>query len=141
MEGSMGVREVAAAEKILGAFGVDERGKRACSFAFSSRAVPSSWKAFTFQLPSDLSFYYVLAPGGNLTQIRSLAFGISRENFVLLAVLDRQVVLVLRRSKKDDNAPLLVPLRKEEDFERVTSGIRRLNFVSDELTAQSWHLV
>jgi hypothetical protein len=61
MDGSMGVREVAAAEKILGAFGVDERGKRACSFAFSSRPVPSSWKAFTFQLPSDLSFYYVLA--------------------------------------------------------------------------------
>ena len=122
-------------KRVLEAFGVDEKSKRACSFAFSSRPVPSSWKAFTFDLP--LAFFYVLAPGGNLTQVRSLASGISKENFVLLAECDWQVVLVLRRSKKDDNAPLPIPLRKEEDFEKTVSAIRRFNFVSDELTAHS----
>lgn len=122
-------------KRILEAFGIDEQTKRACSFAFSSRTVPASWKAFTFEVP--LTLYYVFAPGGNLTQIRSLAFGISKENFVLLAVLDSQVILVLRRSKKDDNAPVLRPLRKEEDFELVVSTVRRFNFVSDELTAHS----
>lgn len=124
-------------KRVLEAFGIDEQTKRACSFAFSSRLAPSSWKAFTFELPSNLAFYYVLAPGGNLTQVRSLALGISKENFVLLAECDSQVVLVLRRSKKDDNAPLPIPLRKEEDFERAVSAIRRFNFVSDELTAHS----
>lgn len=122
-------------QKILEAFGVRDEMKRACSFAFSSRAVPSSWRAFTFDLP--VAFYYVLAPNGTVTQVRSLSLGISKENFVVLAVLDNQVVLVLRRFKKDDNSPLLVVLRKEEDFERVVSAVRRFNFVSDELTAHS----
>jgi hypothetical protein len=105
----------AQVQKVLEAFGVKDEAKRACSFAFSSRVVPSSWRAFTFDLP--LAFYYVLAPGGTVTQVRSLALGIGKENFVVLAVLDSQVVLVLRRSKKDDDAPLFVVLRKEEDFE------------------------
>lgn len=122
-------------EKVLEAFGVKDEVKRACSFAFSSKVVPSSWRAFTFDLP--VAFYYVLAPGGTVTQIRSLALGIGKENFVVLAVLDGQAVLVLRRSKKGDDAPLLVVLRKEEDFERVVSAVRRFNFVSDELTAHS----
>ena len=122
-------------QKILEAFGVKDEARRACSFAFSSRPVPSSWKAFTFDLP--LAFFYVLAPGGSLTQVRALASGISKENFVLLAECDGHVVLVLRRSKKDDNAPLPIPLRKEEDFEKVISVVRRFNFVSDELTAHS----
>jgi len=121
--------------KIFEAFGIKEEMKRACSFAFSSRAVPSSWRAFTFDLP--VAFYYVLAPNGTVTQVRSLSLGISKENFVVLAVLNNQVVLVLRRSKKDDTSPLLVVLRKEEDFERVVSAVRRFNFVSDELTAHS----
>ena len=133
--GSDGTQADLGAKRVLEAFGVDEQVKRACSFAFSSRPVPASWKAFAFELP--LAFYYVFAPGGNVTQIRSLAFGVSKENFVLLAVLDSQVVLVLRRSKKDDNAPLPVPLRKEEDFERVVSAVRKYNFVSDELMAHS----
>jgi len=123
------------AKRLLEAFGVDEQKKRASSFVFSSKPVATSWKAFTFELP--LAFYYVLAPGGNVTQIRSLAFGVSKENFVLLVVVDSQVILVLRRYKKDDNAPFLVPLRREEDFERAISAIRRFNFVSDELTAHS----
>jgi hypothetical protein len=122
-------------KRVLDAFGVREAEKRACSFAFSSRSVPASWKAFSFGLQWE--FYYVLAPNGNITQIRSLALGISKENFALLAVCDNQVILVLRRSKKEDNMPLLVPLRKEEDFERVIGVIRKLNFVSDVLTAHA----
>jgi len=122
-------------KRIVKAFRIDEQTKRACSFAFSSKAVPSSWKAFSFDLP--ITFYYVYAPSGNVTQIRSLALGIRSENYVLLAELESQAVLVLRRSKKDDTVPLLVPLRKEEDYERVVNVVRKLNFVSDELTAHS----
>lgn len=120
---------------ILDAFGVDDQIKRACSFAFSSRVAPSSWKAFTFDLP--IAFYYVHALGGNTTQVRSLALGIRAENYVLLAELEDRVVLVLRRSKKDDNVPLLLPLKKEEDYERLVTAVRKFNFVSDELTAHS----
>ncbi|MCW4003627.1 MAG: hypothetical protein NWE95_06930 [Candidatus Bathyarchaeota archaeon] len=122
-------------KRVLQAFGLDERTKRTISFAFSSKPALASWKAFTFDLPWE--FYYVLAPDANLSQVRSLASGISRENFGLLAVTSGQVILVLRRSKKDDNAPLLFPLRKEEDFERVVGVIRKFNFTSDVLTAHS----
>ncbi|MGB9959856.1 MAG: Eco57I restriction-modification methylase domain-containing protein [Candidatus Bathyarchaeales archaeon] len=66
-----------------------------------------------------------------------MALGISKENFVILAVLDRQAVLVLRRSKRGDDVPLLVVLRGEEDFERVVSAVRRFNFVRDELEAHA----
>lgn len=124
-----------SAERVLRAFGLNEKAKRPISFAFSSKVVPSGWKAFGFDLPWE--FYYVLAPNANLSQVRSLASGIGRENFALLAITDSQVVLVLRRSKKDDNAPLPFPLRKEEDFERVIGAIRRFNFTSDVLTAHS----
>ena len=120
---------------ILEAFGVDEQSKRACSFAFSSRPVPPPWKAYTFDLP--FAFYYVYAPNGSITQIRSLALGIRSENYVLLAEFETQAVLILRRSKKEDSAPLLVPLRKEEDYERVVNAIKKFNFVSDVLSAHS----
>ena len=123
-------------ETLLEAFGVDEQNKRACSFAaISTRPAPSGWKAFTFDLP--VLFYHVYAPGGNVTRVRSLALGIRHENYVLLAELDSHVVLVLRRSKKDDKVPLLVPLRREEEYERVVNAVRKFNFVSDMLTAHS----
>jgi len=125
------------ASRVLGAFGLEEASKRACSFAFSSRIVPSTWKAFTFDLPSRLPFFYVAAPNGKISQIRSLAFGIRAENYVLLADLGAQSLLVLRRSKKGENAPLFIPLRKEEDFERIVNVVRKFNFVSDELSAHS----
>jgi hypothetical protein len=120
---------------ILEALRLKEENKRGCSFAFSSRPAPSSWSAFTFEAP--LSFYIVEAPSGNLTQIKSLANGISKDYFVLLASINKHAVLVLRRYKKDDNAPFPVVLRKDEDLERVTSTIRKYDFLSDELTAHS----
>src|SRR5271157_5967747 len=106
MSGSTGAQMSDNVGRVLGAFGLSEQTKRACSFNFSSRPAPSSWKAYTFE--AHMQFYYVLAPNGNVTQVRSLALGISKENFVLVAELDRQAVLVLRRSKKDDNVPLLI---------------------------------
>jgi len=35
---------------------------------------------------------------------------------------------VLRRPKKEDNMPLVVPLRKEEDFERAIGVIKKFDF-------------
>jgi hypothetical protein len=67
-------------KRLLDAFGARESERRACSFAFSSRPVSAGWKAFTFGL--EWEFYYVLAPSGNITQIRSLALGISKENLL-----------------------------------------------------------
>jgi len=120
---------------ILEAFRLREGDKRGCSFAFSSRSAPSGWRAYTFEAP--LSFYLVEAPGGNLTQIKALANGIGKDYFILLASMDKHAVLVLRRYKKDDNAPFAVVLRKEEDFERVISAVRKYDFLSEELTAHS----
>lgn len=124
-----------AGKKILEAFGIEDKRKRTCSFAFSSKSVPSYWKAFTFDLQWE--FYYVLAPDGNLSRIKSLASGIGKENFAMIAVLSDYVVLVLRRFKKDDNSPLVLSVRKEEDLERVTNALRKFNFSSDVLTAHA----
>jgi len=57
--------------------------------------------------------------------VRGLALGIKSENYVLLADLGAQVVLVLRRSKKDDNESLLRLLKKEEDYE-LKALVRRV---------------
>jgi hypothetical protein len=124
-----------ASKKILEAFGLEEDSKRACSFAFSSRSVPSHWKAFNFDLPWE--FYYVLAEDGNLSRIKSLVSGIGKENFALVAVLRDYVVLALRRFKKEDKSPLVIAVRKEEDLERVTNAVRKFNFSSDVLTAHA----
>jgi len=79
----------------------------------------------------------VEAPGGTFTQIKALANGIGKDYFVLLASMDKHAVLVMRRYKKDDNAPFAVVLRKEEDFERVMSTVHKYDFLSEELTAHS----
>jgi hypothetical protein len=124
-------------DEVLRAFGVGRTSKRPCSFAFSSRVAPSSWKAYFFDLPSRLPFYLVVAPQGKISAVRSLASGIRAENFVLLADLAAQALLVLRRSKKGENTPLFVPLRRGEDFERVVNVVRKFNFGADELSAHA----
>lgn len=45
--------------------------------------------------------------------------------------------MIVKRAKKDDEGPLFIALRKQEDYERVASTLRKLNFVSDVLTAHS----
>lgn len=135
MAGAENIDKALDGERLLRAFGLAEKSKRSISFAFSSKVVPSNWKAFSFDL--EWEFYYVSAPGANLSQIRALASGIGKENFGLVAVTEGLVFLVLRRSMKDDNVPLLVPLRREEDYERAIGVIKKFNFVSDVLTAHS----
>lgn len=127
--------EQSYSSRLLEAFGIDENNRRACSFAFSTKQVPRSWKAYTFELP--IPFYLVHAPEGKFGEIKSLALGIRSENYVLLADLGSHALLVVRRAKKDDNAPLLVPVRNEEDYERVANTVRKFNFTADELTAHS----
>ncbi len=121
--------------RILEAFNLDPKSARPCSFAFSTRQVPDSWKADTFDLP--VPFYLVRSPGATYGEVRSLASGIKAENYVLLAEFRTHALLVLRRAKKEDNQPLLVSVKKEEDFERVANTIRKFNFKSDELIAHS----
>jgi Alw26I/Eco31I/Esp3I family type II restriction m6 adenine DNA methyltransferase len=130
-----GVEGTAASNRLLEAFGLGGKSARLISFAFSSKVVPAEWKAYSFDL--EWEFYYVVAPGATLSQIRALASGISKENFGLVAVCGDEVFLALRRSKKDDNGPLLIPLRKEDDFEKVIGAVNKFNFVSDVLTAHS----
>jgi len=122
-------------DKLLEAFGIDPRSKRACSFAFSTRQAPANWSAFTFDLP--IPFYLIYAPEVKVSDVRSFVSGIKAENYILLAEFGSHSLLVLRRAKKGENIPLLVPIRKEEDCERVVNTIKKFNFASDELTAHS----
>jgi hypothetical protein len=41
------------ANRVLEAFGIGEKSKRTCSFAFSTRPAPTSREAFTFDLPVE----------------------------------------------------------------------------------------
>ena len=122
-------------DRILKAFDVDSRSARPCSFAFSTKQPPGSWKAFTFGLP--IPFYLVYTSGATYGEVKSLASGIKAENYVLLAEFGTHSLLVMRRAKKEENQPLLVGVKKEEDLERIANTIRKFNFKSDELTAHS----
>jgi hypothetical protein len=135
VESGVGVSLNAVARRVLGAFRVSEEAGRTCSFAFSSRPAPSGWEAYVFDLP--LAFYVIVAPGGSVAQVRSLVFGVGVENFVLLAQLDGQVVLALRRARKDDSEPFLVSLRRDDDVESAVNAIRKFDFVSGALTAHA----
>jgi hypothetical protein len=114
--------------------------RRPSSFAFSSsssRAQTEGWKPYVLE-SVPFPFYYIDSPGANATEIRALASGISAENFVLLAEADERLCfLVIRRSKKGENSPLIISIRKQEDMERVQAAIKKLNFTSDELTAHA----
>src|SRR5207249_74200 len=63
--------------------------------------------------------------------------GIKNENYVILAEFGTHALLVLRRSKKQDDQPLFVSVKTDEDYERVAGVIKKLNFTSDELSAHS----
>jgi hypothetical protein len=130
-----GVSLSSGVERVLEAFGVSVTVGRQCSFAFSSKPASAGWVAFSFDLP--FLFYYVKAPHGVVTQVKSLCSGIASQNFVVLAVLDDCAVLVLRRPKKEDVGPLLLVLRREEDFDRVVSVARKFDFGSGELLAHA----
>ncbi len=122
-------------DRLLQAFGLTRKEARPCSFAFSTKQPSGEWQAFTFSLP--VSFYLVDAVGATYGEIRSLASGIKSENYILVAELGSHALLVLRRSKKEDDQPLPVSVKTEEDYERVAGVIRKLNVASDELSAHS----
>ncbi len=111
-------------DRLLQAFGLTRKEARPCSFAFSTKQPSGEWQAFTFSLP--VSFYLVDAVGATYGEIRSLASGIKSENYILVAELGSHALLVLRRSKKEDDQPLPVSVKTEEDYERVAGVIRKL---------------
>jgi hypothetical protein len=121
--------------RIFRSLGFDEGAKRASSFAFSKNQAPKEWKVFTFDSP--LPIYYIIAINSKTTEIRSFINGIQAENYILVANLENHDLVVIRRSKNGENQPLIIPLRKEEDYDRVISVLQRLNFTSDELTTHS----
>ncbi len=121
--------------RIFQSLGFDEGSKRAASFAFCRNPAPKDWKAFTFSSP--LPIYHIIALKSKTTEMRSFINGIQAENYILIANLEGHDLIVIRRSKKGENQPLIIPLRKEEDYDRVINVVQRLNFTSDELTAHS----
>jgi hypothetical protein len=123
------------AERILEALGINPKDRRVSSFAFSRKPPPGQWEAFTFEIPVPL--YFVRATEGTYGQVRTLASGIKADNYILVADLGNSAILVMRRVKKGENVPLVVPVRKEEDYERIANILKKFNFSSDELTAHA----
>ncbi len=115
--------------------GLSEGLRRSSSFAFSSKQPGEGWEAFSYDVP--VAVYFVLAKGATFGQVRTLASGIKADNFALVADLGGNAVVVMQRAKKGENVPLVVPIRKEEDLERVVNTLRKFNFTSDELTAHA----
>ena len=123
------------AEKVLESMGLRESLRRTSSFAFSSKQPGEGWEAFAYEVP--VAVYFVRAGGATYGQVRTLASGIKADNFVLVADLGTNAVVVMKRAKKGENVPLVVPIRREEDLERVANTLRKFNFTSDELTAHA----
>ena len=123
------------ASKIIESMRIDPNERRPSSFAFSSKAAPDRWEAFTFAAPVPI--YLVLAREGTPGQVRTLTSGIKADNFILIAALGANAALVIKRAKKGENVPLFILVRKDDDFERVANTLKKYDFTSDELTAHS----
>lgn len=127
------------ASAIIGSFGLDPNKKRASSFAFTSKQPTGAAKAFKFDVPFE--FDIVQYPTARATEVRSIASGISVENFILLVEAEPQVCFfAIRRAKKlndvSGNPPvIIISIRNDSDLERVAGAVRKFSFTSDELTA------
>jgi len=120
---------------LLSAFRVDLSSKREASFAFSIKSPMPGWVAHSFN--AAVPFFLVDARGARATQIYSFASGINKEAFILLANLGDRIALVIRRPGKEGDPYLRLLLQKEEDYERAIGILRRIDLVSDALTAHA----
>lgn len=120
---------------LLSAFGVDSSSKRQASFAFSSKSQMPGWIAYSYV--AAVPFFLLEAEGSRATQVYSFASGINKEAFILVADLGEKVAIVMRRPGKEGDPYLRLLLQKEEDFERAGGVLRKLNFLSDPLTAHA----
>jgi hypothetical protein len=93
------------------------------------------WVAHSFN--AAVPFFLLDARGARATQIYSFASGINKEAFILLADLRDRTALVIRRPGKEGDPYLRLLLQKQEDYERAIGILRRINLVSDALTAHA----
>lgn len=109
--------------------------KRQASFAFSSKSPTPGWTAYSYE--AAVPFFLLEAEASRATQIYSFASGINKEAFILVADLGEKAALIIRRPGKEGDPYLRLLLQKEEDFERAAGVLRKLDLVSDSLTAHA----
>lgn len=120
------------ADRVVQSLGLESKDFHQTSFSFSQKAPPKTWNAFT--CGAFFPIYRVRAPAAKVSDIKAFINGIQSDNYVILAELDDFNVLCMSRHKKGE-PPYVVPLRGEEDYDRVVSVFRKQNFTSDELSA------
>lgn len=120
------------ADRILQSLGLDPKSFHQTSFTFSQKSAPKTWTAFTSG--AFFPVYRIKALGAKVSDIKSFISGIQSDNFVIVVELDEFNVLCLSRHKKGE-PPYVLPLRREEDYDKVVSVLRKHDFTSDELTA------
>ncbi len=120
---------------LLFAFRLEPSSKREASFAFSSKPPLSGWVAYSYE--AALPFFLLEAKDSRATQVYSFASGINKEAFILLADLGEKIVLIMKRPGKEGDPYLRLVLQRLEDFDRAIGVLRKLDLVSDSLTAHA----
>ncbi|WP_075054215.1 Eco57I restriction-modification methylase domain-containing protein [Nitrososphaera viennensis] len=119
---------------IIQALGLEPASFHPAPFNFSQKPAPNVWKAFSIE--TVFPIFKINAPRGKVVDIRSFVGGIQADTYVIIAELDSAVVLCIKRvNKQKGEQPLILPLRTEEDFDRVVNVLRKNNFTSDQLSA------
>jgi len=77
------------------------------------------------------------AKGSRATQLYSFAAGINKEAFILLANLGDRLAIVIKRPGKEGDPYLRLVLKNGEDVERVIGIVRRVDVLSNALTAHA----
>ncbi len=129
------------ANVIIESLGLKDENKRVSSLAFSSKSSLVSAKSFIFDVP--FAMYYLQAPAAKASEVRSFASGIALDNFVLIVESQPSMCFfVIRRARKLNDVSgnpltLIIPIRNEDDLERIVTTTKKFNFVSNELTAHA----
>ncbi len=123
--------------QLIREFKLDPAALRECSFAFSTKQPMDGWRAFSASISSEIPFYIIEAPSTKSSAIYPFLSGINKESFISIAVMDDLVLVVMKKRGNDKNGTVRLALRKEEDFERAKSAMRRIDLNSDILTAHS----
>lgn len=123
-------------DKLIRAMKVGE--PRSCTFQFTSKPpLPErGWSAASLPAAA-VPVWLIKAPGARVSEIRQMASGIAAEAYVLLADMgDTSAAILKARKGGGPSQPLIVPLQKPEDFDKLASVLGKLNLSSNALMAR-----
>jgi hypothetical protein len=122
--------------EIGAALGVKTATVYPTTFPDPSAKTRGGWRAYELGLPCRV-FIVETEDEPRASEVRRFAAGIAKSGFILIFSSKRSGFLAVRPQSQSRSNVVIVPVRSQEDLERVATAARGLKFTDNELVASS----